>query len=63
MWHFHIKGYLPLYVEKNEEYMEFDIKAALINILKETIDEVTMCLLVVMGSQITVHKSSLQLVF
>lgn len=59
MWHFHIKGYLPLYVEKNE----FDIKAALINILKETIDEVTMCLLVVMGSQITVHKSSLQLVF
>lgn len=43
--------------------MEFDIKAALINILKETIDEVTTCLLVVMGSQITVHKSSLQLVF
>lgn len=59
MWHFHIKGYLPLYVEKNE----FDIKAALINFLKETIDEVTMCLLVVRGSQITVHKSSLQLVF
>lgn len=59
MWHFHIKGYLPIYVEKNL----FDIKAALINILKETIDEVTMCLLVVMGSQITVHKSSLQLVF
>lgn len=34
MWHFHFKGYLSLYVEKNEGYMEFDIKAALINILK-----------------------------